>query len=105
MRFNAAFWSTSVLAHLAIVRVDPQQPPGQSDEVLMAARPSDNLPSPFWWRVAPRFVGGDYRRAEVALNTGHLVGLDGLVSLAPLGLVWLVVGAWVTRRSQGSTVL
>ena len=40
-------------------------------------------------------AGAPRRGPRQAWNLGHLVGLDGLASLAPLGAAWLACGAWL----------
>jgi len=101
---NPLRWATAPLLlcsiglMLATTAVNPEVPMG-------IARPW----SDYTW---PRFRSGqlgvcqqgyqDFAaqsgRTEAASNVGEWIGLRGGWSLLPLGLIWLVGGAWVVRR-------
>jgi len=67
-------------------------------DVLLEARISDDLPSPFLNGSYPRFL-----RGNVAANLGNeILGLPKAWSLAPLAIMAIGVAVWLWRwRDEG----
>ena len=104
---NLVVFSTLLAVSLAlnfmIVSVDPQVPTGLDDEVELNPRISDNLPCPVFAALLPAFCEGEVARnlgTEAPLLVGFSRGLTGKTSLLPLGVLWILVGAWLWREKR-----
>jgi len=104
---NLVVFSTLLAFSLAlnfmIVSVDPQVPTGLDDKVVLNPRISDNLPSPIFTALLPAFREGAVARnlgTELPPLAGFSRGLTGKTSLLPLGVLWILVGAWLWREKR-----
>lgn len=103
----AGLLAVSVGFNFMILAVDPQVPSKINELNIGAARISDNLPSPLFHDVAPRFCTGYVTlkdgavRNLLAANLGmFLLGLKGKVSLIPLVLAWGLGAGWLLFRER-----
>src|SRR5262249_18105321 len=107
----------AVLFNITAVAVNPQYPLHVSVEALEHPEDAEGWPTPmldmqriFWatnrseWNTSPGF-----RASEGGMTTwsvGRQLGLDGPVSLLPLGLLWavafLLLPAWLRPKSGSS---
>jgi hypothetical protein len=104
---NLVVFSTLLAVSLAlnfmIVSVDPQVPTGLDDKVVLNPRISDNLPCPVFNALLPAFRGGEVARnlgTELPPLVGFSRGLTGKTSLLPLGVLWILLGAWLWREKR-----
>jgi len=104
---NLAVFSTLLAVSLAlnfmIVSVDPQVPTGLDEKVELNPRISDNLPCPVFAALLPAFCEGAVARnlgTELPPLAGFSRGLTGKTSLLPLGVLWILAGAWLWREKR-----
>ncbi len=79
--FGSLAWSVANM--LAATAVGPEAPMGTADPL-----------TDFVW---PHFLDGSLAYTQGSSNFGQLLGLPGLWSLLPLGLVWSLVALWFWR--------
>ena len=96
-RWRWARWAVALLGavavalHLVVVSVEPQirdLNPSTPLEILM----SPSLANHYVW-LFPRHLLRLFEYGQLGQNLGHLPGLEGLWSLAPLLALWAVGGA------------
>ena len=92
----------SILMNFMITAVEPLQDIVVPDDSRWEnPKISENYPSPILQSTFPRFFQGDL---EMNLG-GILFHFEGLWSLNPLALMWLLVGIWMLRRSRDESRL
>ncbi len=98
-------WTRGVLVSVLVVgaatnasavAVDPQPPPGLAEEALLHPASVSEWPSPFFDLLRAAWAGGTDK------NWGTRLGLRGLWSLAPLGALWCIALARMSRHTRGS---
>lgn len=74
----------SAILNLMVISLDPQPPPGFTNELLFTPWLVEQWPLPFFDLL------GFVWRGQTDINWGMRLGLKGLASLAPLAILWLI---------------
>lgn len=87
----------SAAFHLPIVALDPQPPPGLTEQELYDPASIERWPAPHFEML--RFVA----RGQTDPNWGTRLGLRGFASLVPLVLIWIAGGILIAVTASRGT--